>query len=159
MRSFLSYCHLDFIPESIDDTRYEKHQIILVGILTTLCVSARNDFLVFDLKLNEILLWKNGMSLMRNFYCNRTFPVDKEDLIVRRNEFFGKYRLFYDVRRCLARNYQDPNSPDHDHKNAHHEQETAKWTPIIGLPNQHVSIAPAAAMLSPGGGYNLHHNN
>lgn len=36
-RAFLSYCQLEFNPDSPDDHRYEKQQMILVGILTTLC--------------------------------------------------------------------------------------------------------------------------
>lgn len=131
-RAFLSYCQLEFCPDSADDHRYDKHQMILVGILTTLCVTARNDFLVYDTKLNAIQLWKNGMQLMRNFYCNRSIPVDKSLLMEKRNEFFGCYRWYYDPKRGIARNHQNPGNYSEDFRKSDHLEETAKWKVGVG---------------------------
>lgn len=132
MRAFLAYCQLEFCPDSPDDQRFEKHQIVLVGILTTLCVTARNDFLVYDCKLGQMLLWKNGMQLMRNFYCNRSLVVDKPFLMKKRDDFFGKYRWYYDPKRGISKNHQNPGNYAEMYKKANHLEETAKWTVLIG---------------------------
>ena len=86
-RAFVSLCQLEFTPDSPDDKRYDKYQLSLVCILTTLCTTARNDFLIYDAKLNTICLWQNGMELMRNCYCNRAIPVDRAQLLTLRDAF------------------------------------------------------------------------
>ena len=131
-RAFISFCQLEYIPDSPDDKRYEKYQLSLVAILTTLCTTARNDFLIFDSKLQSIVLWKNGMELMRNCYCNRAIPVDRAQLLTLRDAFFARYRWFYDESRCISRNHQNPGNYDDQYRKANHLEESKKWQLIIG---------------------------
>ena len=131
-RAFISLCQLEYIPDSPDDKRYEKYQLSLVAILTTLCTTARNDFLIFDSKLQSIVLWKNGMELMRNCYCNRAIPVDRAQLLTLRDAFFARYRWFYDESRCISRNHQNPGNYDDQYRKANHLEESKKWQLIIG---------------------------
>ena len=119
-RAFISLCQLEYTPDSSDDKRYEKYQLTLVAILTTLCTSARNDFLIFDGNLNRIILWKNGMELMRNCYCNRLVAVDRTELLKLRDAFFVQYRWFYDPARCIARNHQLTGDYDEKYIKANH---------------------------------------
>jgi len=131
-RAFISLCQLEYTPDSSDDKRYEKYQLTLVAILTTLCTSARNDFLIFDRNLNRIILWKNGMELMRNCYCNRLVAVDRTELLKLRDAFFVQYRWFYDPARCIARNHQLTGDYDQKYIKANHLEESAKWKLRVG---------------------------
>ena len=79
-RVYFAYSQLIYMKESEDDITFEKDQIILIGILSTLCVTARQDFLVLDNKRAEVFLWKNGMQQMGHFYCDRTSAVSKDYL-------------------------------------------------------------------------------
>ena len=131
-RAFISYCQLEYIPDSADDKKFTRYQLILIGILTTLCVTARNDFLVLDCNLNTVVLWNNGMQFMRNCYCNRSIPVDKPFLKNKRDEFFGVHRWWYDPSRGVSRNHQNTGNYDVQFKSADHLNESAKWTAIAG---------------------------
>ena len=131
-RAFVSLCQLEFTPDSPDDKRYDKYQLSLVCILTTLCTTARNDFLIYDAKLNTICLWQNGMELMRNCYCNRKIRVDRNALLELRDAFFTRYRWFYDSSRQISRNHQNPGNYDVKYQKANHLEESMKWKLSIG---------------------------
>jgi hypothetical protein len=131
-RAFVSLCQLEFTPDSLDDKRYEKYQLSLVCILTTLCTTARNDFLIYDAKLNTICLWQNGMELMRNCYCNRKIRVDRNALLELRDAFFTRYRWFYDSSRQISRNHQNPGNYDVKYQKANHLEESMKWKLSVG---------------------------
>jgi len=131
-RAFISFCQLEYTPESPDDKRYDKFQLTLVAILTTLCTTARNDFLIYDKKLDSIIRWTNGMEMMRFCYCNRTIPVDRAALLVMRDSFFARYRWFYDPSKCIARNHQNPGNYDKSYCKENHLEESEKWKLQIG---------------------------
>ena len=131
-RAFLSYCQLVYMPESMEDKMFEKYQLILIGVLTTLCVSARNDFLILDTLLNKVILWNSGMQFMKNCYCNRAIPIDKAMLKSKRDEFFSINRWWYDPSRGISRNHQNPGNYDVKYKSSDHLNETAKWSAIAG---------------------------
>jgi hypothetical protein len=119
-------------PEWDGDNRYEQHQLTLVQILTTLCTSARNDFLLYDGKLDRIIKWTNGMALMKNCYCNRKLPVDRAALLVLRDAYLVQNRFFYDPSRCIARNHQFTGDYDVKYQKANHLEESAKWKLRLG---------------------------
>ena len=131
-RVYFAYCQLIYMKESEDDVTFEKDQIILIGILSTLCVTARQDFLVLDNKRAEVFLWKNGMQQMRHFYCDRTSAVSKEYLRYKRDNYFGRHYWYYDSKRGIARNHQNPGNYSDDYKKANHVEETAKWKIQVG---------------------------
>ena len=119
-------------PEWDGDNRYEQHQLTLVQILTTLCTSARNDFLLYDGKLDRIIKWTNGMALMKNCYCNRKLPVNRAALLVLRDAYLVQNRFFYDPSRCIARNHQITGDYDAKYQKANHLEESAKWKLRLG---------------------------
>ena len=119
-------------PEWDGDNRYEQHQLTLVQILTTLCTSARNDFLLYDGKLDRIIKWTNGMALMKNCYCNRKLPVNRAALLVLRDAYLVQNRFFYDPSRCIARNHQITGDYDVKYQKANHLEESAKWKLRLG---------------------------
>jgi hypothetical protein len=125
---------MEFRPASDSDFRFTKHQMILVGILTTLCVTARNDFLVYNCLLCEIELWKNGMQNMKHFYCDPSIIIDKNLLLQKRNEFFTKFCWWYDAKRGISKNHQNPGNYDECFQTMmmNHLSESAKWSLIAG---------------------------
>lgn len=125
-RAYISLCQLVYKPEWDGDNRYEQHQLTLVQILTTLCTSARNDFLLYDGKLDRIIKWTNGMALMKNCYCNRKLPVNRAELLVLRDAYLVQNRFFYDPSRCIARNHQFTGDYDVKYQKANHLEESAK---------------------------------
>ena len=130
-RAYLSYCQLEYVPQEANDTRYAKLQLILVGILTTLCVSAQNDFLILNKAVGkaggEIELWRDALKYMKCFFCCPEVIVDKNVLITKRNEFFSKGQWWYDPTRGIARNHQNPSNYSEKYRSANHLQESAKW--------------------------------
>lgn len=149
-RSYLSYCQLEYVPQAPNDTRYSKHQLILVGILTTLCVSARNDFLILNKAVGktggEIELWKDALKYMKCFFCCPEVSVDKNFLITKRNEFFSKGQWWYDPKRGIARNHQNPSNYSEKYRSANHLEESAKWK--IGVGPRLSAINATAAIMS-----------
>lgn len=131
-RAYISLCQLVYKPEWDGDNRYEQHQLTLVQILTTLCTSARNDFLLYDAKLDRIIKWTNGMALMKNCYCNRKLPVNRAALLVLRDAYLVQNRFFYDPSRCIARNHQFTGDYDVKYQKANHLEESAKWKLRLG---------------------------
>ena len=120
------------MPESREDKIFQKYQLILIGVLTTLCVSARNDFLILDTLLNKVILWNSGMEFMKNCYCDRAISIDKARLKSKRDEFFSINRWWYDPSRGISRNHQNPGNYDVKYKSSDHLNETAKWSAIGG---------------------------
>ena len=143
MRAYLAYCQLEYVR----DSKYEKNQLILVGILTTLCSTSRHDFLIFNKKMGaagECELWKNGMQKMKDCYCKPGAKVDKQALIQHRNTWIGRNRFWYDPKRGIPRNTQNPGNYSPDYQRPNHSEETLKWKPIVGLRGGGVSSkAPA----------------
>jgi len=110
--------------------------MILIGILTTLCSTSRHDFLIFNRKMGasgECELWKNGMQVMKDFYCKPGIKVDKQALIQHRNTWFGRNRWWYDPQRGVPRNTQNPGNYSTEYQRPNHLEETLKWNPIVGL--------------------------
>jgi hypothetical protein len=132
-RAYISLCQLVYKPEWDGDNRYEQHQLTLVQILTTLCTTARNDFLLYDGKLDRIIRWTNGMELMKNCYCNRKIPVDRAALLEMRDAYFVQNRFFYDPSRCIARNHQLTGDYDAKYQKENHLEESAKWKLRLGI--------------------------
>jgi len=149
-RAYLSYCQLEYVPQEANDTRYAKLQLILVGILTTLCVSARNDFLILNKAVGkaggEIELWRDALKYMKCFFCCPEVIVDKNFLMTKRNEFFSKGQWWYDPTRGIARNHQNPSNYSEKYRSANHLQESAKWK--IGAGPRLSAINATAAMMS-----------
>lgn len=149
VRAYLSYCQLQYIPQASDDTRYTRLQIILVGILTTLCVTARNDFLVLNTAVGkrggEIERWADGMKYMKWFFCSPEIPVDKNFLISKRDEFFSKGQWWYDPNRRIARNHQNISNYSSQYQSANHLEESSKWKLGVG-PRLSAIAATEAAM-------------
>ena len=149
-RAYLSYCQLEYVPQAPSDTRYTKHQLILVGILTTLCVTARNDFIILNTAVGktggEIELWKDALKYMKCFFCCPEVNVDKNFLIVKRDEFFSKGQWWYDPKRGIARNHQNPSNYSEKYRSANHLEESAKWK--IGVGPRLSAINATAAMMS-----------
>lgn len=144
-RAYISLCQLVYKPEWDGDNRYEQHQLTLVQILTTLCTTARNDFLLYDGKLDRIIRWTNGMELMKNCYCNRKIPVDRAALLEMRDAYFVQNRFFYDPSRCIARNHQLTGDYDAKYQKENHLEESAKWKLRLGI----ADYSTASNALSP----------
>lgn len=144
-RAYISLCQLVYKPEWDGDNRYEQHQLTLVQILTTLCTTARNDFLLYDGKLDRIIRWTNGMELMKNCYCNRKIPVDRAALLAMRDAYFVQNRFFYDPSRCIARNHQLTGDYDAKYQKENHLEESAKWKLRLGI----ADYSKASNALSP----------
>ena len=144
-RAYISLCQLVYNPEWDGDNRYEQHQLTLVQILTTLCTTARNDFLLYDGKLDRIIRWTNGMELMKNCYCNRKIPVDRAALLEMRDAYFVQNRFFYDPSRCIARNHQLTGDYDAKYQKENHLEESAKWKLRLGI----ADYSKASNALSP----------
>lgn len=144
-RAYISLCQLVYKPEWDGDNRYEQHQLTLVQILTTLCTTARNDFLLYDRKLDRIIRWTNGMELMKNCYCNRKIPVDRAALLEMRDAYFVQNRFFYDPSRCIARNHQLTGDYDAKYQKENHLEESAKWKLRLGI----ADYSKASNALSP----------
>ena len=144
-RAYISLCQLVYKPEWDGDNRYEQHQLTLVQILTTLCTTARNDFLLYDGKLDRIIRWTNGMELMKNCYCNRKIPVDRAALLEMRDAYFVQNRFFYDPSRCIARNHQLTGDYDAKYQKENHLEESAKWKLRLGI----ADYSKASNALSP----------
>ena len=90
------------------------------------------------------------MELMRNCYCNRAIPVDRQFLLNLRDEFFSRYRWFYDESRGISRNHQNPGNYDEKYRTANHLEESKKWKLIIGSADySKVVVTPTAAVLAP----------
>lgn len=149
VRAYLSYCQLQYIPQAADDTRYTRLQIILVGILTTLCVTARNDFLILNTAVGkrggEIERWVEGMKYMKWFFCSPEIPVDKNFLISKRDEFFSKGQWWYDPNRRIAKNHQNISNYSNQYQSANHLEESSKWKLGVG-PRLSAIAATEAAM-------------
>lgn len=149
VRAYLSYCQLQYIPQAADDTRYTRLQIILVGILTTLCVTARNDFLILNTAVGkrggEIERWVEGMKFMKWFFCSPEIPVDKNVLISKRDEFFSKGQWWYDPNRRIAKNHQNISNYSNQYQSANHLEESSKWKLGVG-PRLSAIAATEAAM-------------
>ena len=110
--------------------------MILIGILTTLCSSSRHDFLIFNQKMGasgECELWKNGMQVMKDFYCKPGIKVNKRALIQQRDIWFGRNRWWYDPQRGVPRNTQNPGNYTLQYQRPNHLEETLKWKTIVGL--------------------------
>ena len=144
-RAYISLCQLVYKPEWDGDNRYEQHQLTLVQILTTSCTTARNDFLLYDGKLDRIIRWTNGMELMKNCYCNRKIPVDRAVLLEMRDAYFVQNRFFYDPSRCIARNHQLTGDYDAKYQKENHLEESAKWKLRLGI----ADYSKASNALSP----------
>ena len=151
-RAYLSYCQLEYIPQALDDSRYTKLQIVLVGILTTLCVTARNDFLILNKAIGkrggEIERWCDGMKQMKWFHCCPEIPVDKNFLVSKRDEFFSKGQWWYDPSRRIARNHQNTSNYSVQYQSANHLEESAKWKLGVG-PRLSAVAATEAFMAKP----------
>ena len=82
IRAYLSYCQLEYVPQAPNDTRrYTKHQLILVGILTTLCVTERNDFLILNTAVGkrggEIEILKDALKYLKASFAARRSIMTK----------------------------------------------------------------------------------
>ena len=147
MRTYLAYCQLEYHRE---DDKYDKYQLVLVGILTTLCSTSRNDFLIFNKKMGtsgDCELWRNGMQLMKDCYCRPGIKLDKIALIKHRDTWIGRMHLWYDSKRGVPRNTQNPGNYSPEYQRPNHFEETAKWKANVGLrvSSSNKAIAPAAA--------------
>ena len=81
----------------------------------------------------ECELWKNGMQVMKDFYCVPGIKVNKQALIQHRNTWFHRNRWWYDPQRGVPRNTQNPGNYSIEYQRPNHLEETSKWKPIVGL--------------------------
>ena len=84
------------------------------------------------------------MQKMKDCYCKPGAKVDKQALIQHRNTWIGRNRFWYDPKRGIPRNTQNPGNYSPDYQRPNHSEETLKWNPIVGLRGGGVSSkAPA----------------
>ena len=81
----------------------------------------------------ECELWKNGMQKMKDCYCIPGTKVDKQALVQHRNTWIGRNRFWYDSKRGIPRNTQNPGNYSQDYERPNHLEESLKWKPIVGL--------------------------
>ena len=67
-------------------------------------------------------------------------------MIVKRDEFFSKGQWWYDPKRGIARNHQNPSNYSEKYRSANHLEESAKWK--IGVGPRLSAINATAAMMS-----------
>ena len=90
---------------------------ILLQIMTTLCPSNRNDFLVMNKRTFNIECYE-GMDQIKNFICLPDNPVDFEMLLFRRNSYFKRSRWIYDPTRGIPRDTKYPGDMSDERRTA-----------------------------------------
>lgn len=73
------------------------------------------------------------MQKMKDCFCKPGEKVDKQALIQHRNTWIGRNRFWYDPKRGIPRNTQNPGNYSPDYQRPNHSEETLKWKPIVGL--------------------------
>lgn len=128
-RVWYSMCQMECHPSP----KYKRNQIILVAILTTLCVTARNDFVVYDKETKLLELWT--ISMIKPFWCCPEVDLpNRETLLTLRHRFFHTRLWYYDSSRGIPRNTQNPGNFDREYQVAGHREQSATWNLIKGPP-------------------------
>jgi len=98
-------CYLAYTDEEgrvIDDDN------ILLTIMTTLCPTSRNDFLIYKPRTDSIQRW-DSTELIKNFWCVPEKSItNMSDLFKKRLQFFDRYQWIYDDSRCIPRDTHNP---------------------------------------------------
>jgi hypothetical protein len=80
----------------------------LVAILTTLCNTHRDDFLIYNHKTQKIGLWQRLASISNRFWCLPDHPIDHDKLQRALMKYYDKYQLIYDESRLIPRDTKYP---------------------------------------------------
>jgi len=151
-RTFLSWCQLEC--NAFPD--FDIHQYILLAILTTFCVTNRNDFIVYNKKLSAVECW-TGTDRIRHYWCCPELSVEVAgvDLVAERHNFFLSRKWFYDESRGTPRDMKDPSGcDDAKHRTKNFLDADALWTLSRGP-----QPPPAARSINNRNSLHLAHNN
>jgi hypothetical protein len=125
-------CHLERW-ETIESSANETHTIIntsyiLIAIMTTLCITSRNDFLVYNVELKKIEKW-DSTAIIRMYWCAPEKPIENIlELYKLRLEFFDRQRWLYDDARLIPRDTHNPSSNSKDLQTPNFQQASLMWT-------------------------------
>ena len=128
-------CHLERLTAFSDavevaDATAPKNtdEFILVAIMTTLCATNRNDFIVYYTKRNALEKWES-MDLMRSFYCVPEKVVENaSELHKMRAVMFDQYQWIYDDIRCIPRDTKNPGNKSDTYKTKAYKKSFTYWT-------------------------------
>jgi len=100
---------------------------VLVAIMTTLCITSRNDFLIYNTKNCLIERW-DSTDIIKNFWCVPEKPVaDIDELYRKRLQFFDKYQWIYDDLRCVPRDTHNPGNKSDNFKTKNYKAAATMW--------------------------------
>jgi hypothetical protein len=131
VRFLFTYCYLACNPST---TKYAPRRFILVSILTTLCVSPFNVYVVWDTLLNAMVEW-HGEHLVRYFWSDTSEHVDYTFLRENLDLWFLRRKFYYDRTRTIPRDYHYPGNMDRtfDVKPDIAEKKFNEWKLTCGL--------------------------
>jgi hypothetical protein len=125
-------CHLE--RASVSDQSLESDvqiiddEYVLVAIMTTLCPSNRNDFIVYNNKIKMLEKWES-MDRIRSFWCVPEKVVENASELHRmRTMMFDKYQWIYDETRCIPRDTKHPGNKSESHKTKSYRSKFVYWT-------------------------------
>lgn len=108
-RVYYAFCQLECHPCEA----FEQYQFVLVAIMTTLCKDFRNDFLLWNKKINR-MEYCQDTSFIKRFWCRKDLPLPMsyEDLSERRLTYFDINRWIYKASYRICRDYKNPGRID-----------------------------------------------
>jgi hypothetical protein len=143
-RVYFSMCHLERW-ESVDEHSTQSiinTNFILIAIMTTLCVTSRNDFLVYNTNLKKIEKW-DSTELIRMFWCVPEKPIENiSELYKLRLEFFDINSWIYDERRLVPRDIHNPSDRSEDQQTVNYKEASLMWTLRKGVRAQFLNNNP-----------------
>jgi hypothetical protein len=104
-RFYVTYCRLS----CNDNDRFGHHRFTLISILTTLCLSPYNIYVVWDNLRGCVLEWKDE-TFLKFFWCDYDGLISDEEfkyLESRLEEYFTKNLYLYDYDRNIPRDYHN----------------------------------------------------
>jgi hypothetical protein len=128
-RVYLSPCQLEINSNS----KYQCRQMILVGILTTLCVESRNHFILYNTEQKQCELWKET-TLLKEFWCCPEIPIDFNTINNARDHFLYSHRWLYDETRRCPRDTKNPGNFSSEWQRDNHLELSQKWELRAGPP-------------------------
>lgn len=102
-RLYITYCYLC----CNQCKKFQPKRFILVSILTTLCITPYNVFVIWDTKYNWMMEWQ-GEDIIKYFWCDYATEVDYNHLRSKLDSHFAKKFYYYDYNRTIPRDYHCP---------------------------------------------------
>jgi hypothetical protein len=123
-------------------TAAEPSSHTLLAIMTTLCSTNRDDFLIYNHKTLKIGMWQNMTNVAKHFWCLPDIAVDRTKMQFELMKYFDRYQLVYQTDRLIMRDTHYPS--DFSEKRLASKDQVEKsrkiWTivkgPRVAIPTQ-----------------------